>query len=202
MENRISTGQERPFDNKIKKAGKRLRIKEIIVVEGRDDETAVKRAVEAEIIITSGFGIKEETFQRIEFAQKKKGVIVLTDPDHPGEQIRKRINTRIKGCKNAYLTKKEALKKNDIGIENASPESIREALKKAKCVREEALQEFTRSDLLKHTLIGGSLSADRRDRLGKILGIGYANAKQLISRLNNYGISREQFENALKEMET
>jgi ribonuclease M5 len=37
-------------------------IKEIIVVEGRDDEAAIKRAIEAETIATHGFGIKAETF--------------------------------------------------------------------------------------------------------------------------------------------
>lgn len=48
-----------------------LKIKEVIVVEGRDDVTAVKRAVDAELIITQGFGIREETFELIEEAQKK-----------------------------------------------------------------------------------------------------------------------------------
>lgn len=47
-----------------------INIKEVIVVEGRDDETAVKKAANCEIIITHGFGIKERTFKRIEEAQK------------------------------------------------------------------------------------------------------------------------------------
>ena len=37
--------------------GRNNLIKEVIVVEGRDDITAVKKAVDAEIIATSGFGI-------------------------------------------------------------------------------------------------------------------------------------------------
>lgn len=37
--------------------------------------------------------------------------------------------------------------------------------------------------------------------LGKILGIGYGNAGQMISRLNNYGITKEEFSNAIKEIE-
>ena len=45
-----------------------MRIKEIIVVEGKDDERAVKQAADAEVIITSGYGITEETFRKIEFA--------------------------------------------------------------------------------------------------------------------------------------
>jgi ribonuclease M5 len=37
--------------------------------------------------------------------------------------------------------------------------------------------------------------------LGEILGIGYGNSKQFLNRLNNYGISKEEFIDGLKEME-
>ncbi len=178
-----------------------MRIKEIIVVEGKDDESAVKHAVDAEVIITSGFGITEETFRRIEFAQKKKGVIIFTDPDYAGEQIRKRINRRIKGCKNAYLSRKDACKNNDIGIENANPQSIISALEKAKCIMETASIIFTSKILFENNLTGGTDSAKRREKLGKILGIGYANGKQLVKRLNGYSISKDQFLNAVKELD-
>lgn len=174
-----------------------LKIKEIIVVEGKDDERAVKQAVDAEIIITSGFGITGETFRKIEFAMQKKGVIIFTDPDYAGEQIRERINKRIKGCKNAYLTREEAFKKNDIGIENANPQSIIDALEQAKCAREAASLTFTDKDLFEHGLSGDTYSAKRREQLGKILGIGYANSKQLLRRLNNYAITKKQFEEAV-----
>jgi ribonuclease M5 len=178
-----------------------LKIKEIIVVEGKDDESAVKLAVDAEVIITSGFGITEETFRRIEFAQEKKGVIVFTDPDYAGEQIRKRINRRIKGCKNAYLSRKDARKNNDIGIENADPESIKYALETAKCIMETASTIFTSKILYENNLTGGTDSVKRREELGRILGIGYANGKQLVKRLNSYSISKDQFFEALKELD-
>jgi ribonuclease M5 len=64
-------------------------IKEVIVVEGRDDITAVKRAVDAEVIAVGGFGINRKVIQRIQEAQKRKGVIVLTDPDFAGERSEK-----------------------------------------------------------------------------------------------------------------
>ena len=44
-------------------------IKEIIVVEGRDDVTAVKAAVDAEVIAVSGFGINKNTIDKIKEAQ-------------------------------------------------------------------------------------------------------------------------------------
>lgn len=175
-------------------------IKEVIVVEGRDDASAVKRAVDAEIIITHGFGITKETLKRIETAQKRKGVIIFTDPDFAGERIRKTISSKIKGCKHAFLPRDEATKDDDIGIENASPESIRAALSKVRSLVDEKRQEFKNIDLTLNDLSGSENASRRRDKLGKILGIGYGNSKQFLSRLNNYGITREEFEEALKKL--
>lgn len=175
-------------------------IKEVIVVEGRDDAIAVKRAVDAEIIITHGFGITEETLRRIEFAQKRKGIIIFTDPDYAGEKIRRKISDRIRGCKHAFLPREEATKKGDIGIENASPESIIAALEKVRTEDSSQKVLFTHQDLIRNGLAGSEEASLRRDRLGKELGIGYANAKQFLNRLNHYGISREEFEEALKKI--
>jgi ribonuclease M5 len=172
----------------------------VIVVEGRDDERAVKQAVDAEVILTSGYRIAEETFRKIELAQQRKGVIVLTDPDRAGEQIRERINTRVPGCKNAYLIREDAVRKNDIGIENAGPEPIRKALEKARCVVEATPDRFTREDLQKHRLAGSPDAARRRKALGRILGIGYANGKQLLKRLNHYGVDRREFQSAVDRL--
>lgn len=175
-------------------------IKEVIVVEGRDDAIAVKRAVDAEIITTHGYGFSKHTLKQIEFAQERKGVIIFTDPDHAGEEIRKRISARIKGCKHAFLPREEATKNGDIGIENASPENIRAALEKVRTESSIVRREFTQSDLIKNDLIGNDKAGYRRDQLGKLLGIGYANGKQFLNRLNNYGITRDEFQDALTKI--
>ena len=62
--------------------------------------------------------------ERIKAAQKRRGVIIFTDPDFAGEKIRKKIAAEVPGCKHAFLPREEAKKDGDIGIENASPESI------------------------------------------------------------------------------
>lgn len=103
-------------------------IKEIIVVEGRDDTVAVKRALEADTIETGGSAINEMTLRKIALAQERRGVIIFTDPDHAGERIRKIVANRVPGCKHAFLREADATKRGDIGVENASPEVIREAL--------------------------------------------------------------------------
>ena len=68
-------------------------IKEIIVVEGRDDISAVKAAVDAEIIQVNGFAVRKQgTIEKIRVADQNRGIIILTDPDHAGEEIRKYIH--------------------------------------------------------------------------------------------------------------
>lgn len=175
-------------------------IKEIIVVEGRDDITAVKRAVQAEVIAVGGFGINGKVIERIKEAQKRKGVIVLTDPDFAGEKIRRIISKRVEGIKHAYITRAEGSKDGDIGVENASPESIIRALNSAKCVLTEKTIIFTMKDMINSGLTGDNSAKYKRDVLGKVLGIGYCNSAQFVTRLNNYGISREEFENALMKI--
>lgn len=176
-------------------------IKEIIVVEGKDDVSAIKRAIDAEIITTGGFGLGSHVIDRIKTAAERRGVIIFTDPDFAGEKIRGIISSKVPGCKHAFLPKEQALRNGDIGIENASPESIIAALKRARSESVEKTHEFTQNDLLFNGLIGFDGAASRRDQLGKILGIGYGNAKQFLSRLNNYGVSREEFTEALKKLE-
>ncbi len=182
-----------------------MKIKEVIVVEGKDDESAVKAAVDAEVIITHGFGISKSTMNRIEVAQQKCGVIIFTDPDHAGEQIRERINKRVHGCKHAFLPRVEAVKDGDIGIENATPESIRMALSKVHTLVDTSASSysevFSNTDLVKNGLVGSDGSQDRRVKMGAILGIGYGNAKQFLRRLNHYGISREEFDRALEALD-
>lgn len=176
-------------------------IKEVIVVEGRDDVTAVKRAVEAEIIAVGGFGINGEVIRRIKEAQKRKGVIVLTDPDFAGEKIRRIIAKRVPGIKHAYIAREDGTKDGDIGVENAEPEIIRRALEQAKITLTEKREEFNINDLMYFKLVGDAKAKDRRQILGKELGIGYGNGNQLLSRLNNYGITKEEFVEAIKKVE-
>lgn len=171
------------------------------MVEGRDDVTAVKKAVDAEVIPVGGFGINSKVINRIKEAQKRKGVIVLTDPDFAGERIRNIISKRVDGIKHAYIGRDEGTKDGDIGVENATPEVILKALNRAKATLTEKRDFFNVEDMHFFKLTADKRSKERRHLLGKELGIGYGNTNQLISRLNNYGISREEFIAAVKNIE-
>jgi ribonuclease M5 len=170
-------------------------IKEIIVVEGKDDISAVKAAVDAEVIEVNGFAVKKDTtLKKIKVAYENKGIIVLTDPDFAGDSIRKTINTIFPNAKNAFISRKEGTKGDDIGVENATPTAIIEALEKARCeVSDHTDNLFDTLILMEHGLIGSSNASVLRAEVGKKLGIGYANAKQFLSRLNKYGIQMDEF---------
>lgn len=175
-------------------------IREVIVVEGRDDESAVKRAVDAETIATHGYGISRKTFDLIAKAYAERGIIIFTDPDFAGDQIRKRLSARFPDGKHAFLPREEATKDGDIGIENASPEDIRAALEKIRHSITDRRCEFALQDLFELGLAGADGSAERRDRLGKLLGIGYGNTKVFLNRLNQYGVERNELLEAAQRL--
>lgn len=179
-----------------------MKLKEIIVVEGKDDTTAIRRAVNADTIETNGSAINADTIERIRNAHEKRGVIVFTDPDYPGEKIRKIISEHIGGCKHAFIPKELARPKSGrgIGVEHAAPEVIREALKDAQVMDEDAIEEITQEDLLVAGLIGGAGAKERREKLGRLLKIGYTNGKQLHKRLMVFQVSRQDFSEALAEI--
>jgi len=179
-----------------------MKIKEIIVVEGRDDTTAIKRAVNADTIETNGSAINKEIIEKIKLAAEKRGVIIFTDPDFPGEKIRHTIANEVPNCKHAFLPRHLAKAKSGkgLGVEHAKPEDIRQALQNAHMTiaEKEAEEVITKEDLLYYGLIGDERSKERRMKLGELLKIGYTNAKQLHKRLLMFQITREAFIQAIE----
>ena len=179
-----------------------MRIQEIIVVEGRDDTTAIKRAIDADTIETNGSAIGDSVIEQIRLAQEKRGVIIFTDPDYPGERIRTIIAEKVPGCKHAFLPKEDARPKNGkgIGVEHAKPEAIRLALKEAQILKQTFSEEISKQDLLQYGLLGGAGAKSRREKLGIKLRIGYTNGKQLYNRLNMFQIKKGTFLQAIEEI--
>lgn len=175
-----------------------MKIKEVIVVEGKCDTVAIQRAVQADTIETNGSAINEETLNRIAFAHEIRGVIVFTDPDYPGRRIRAIIEERIPTVKHAFLTKKETVAKNGkgLGIEHASDRAIQEALR-AVHTFSEATDPIPLAYLIEKQLIGHPKSKSLRDALSTHLQIGQVNGKGLVKRLAMFQITQNQVEQAL-----
>lgn len=179
------------------------KIKEVIVVEGRDDTKRIKQAVDCDTIETRGSAIDEETINLIKKLDKKRGVIVFTDPDFSGERIRKIITREVPDAKHAFVDRKKSVPtKSDgsLGVEQASVETIREALKNVYTTTTSEHHEISLQDLRQARLINDADAKIRRTAFCNNLQIGYVNGKQLIKRLNMFGISKEQFNQAVKDI--
>lgn len=176
-------------------------IQEVIVVEGKNDIAAVKRAVDADCIATQGFRLAPRQQEQLRQAYEKRGLIVLTDPDSAGERIRRWLSKAFPNAKHAFVPKELAMVPGDIGIEQAKPEAIRNALAKVRYREWQPQEEFDWADLLAAGLNGSPAAASRRAVVGARLGIGYANAKTFLQRLNHYGVTRAEFEAAVAESE-
>ncbi|ADU28333.1 ribonuclease M5 [Evansella cellulosilytica] len=179
-------------------------IKEVIVVEGKSDTNVIKRFLECDTIETNGSAVEDHVIKRIKLANDRRGVIIFTDPDYPGEKIRHIINEKVPGCKHAFISKESAIdyQKKKVGVEHANKESILSAIEKAKPSSSyEVVSEITKEDLLHAKLIGGSGSRERREALGTKLNIGYTNGKQLLKRLQQFQISKNEFADALRHIE-
>lgn len=179
------------------------KIKEIIVVEGKKDTERIQLAVDASTIETQGMALEEDTLKLIEHAQNTRGVIVFTDPDYPGESIRKKITQRIPNVKHAFITSAEGVPKHKgtLGIEHASVETIREALAGLYEISPENEESVSKQFLRRAGLTGGANSKKLRERLGEHLRIGQTNSKQLQKRLNLFNITEEQVLETLEKIQ-
>lgn len=177
--------------------GSSVTIEEIIVVEGKSDTVAVRRATGADTIETNGSAVSRETLMKIRHAQEKRGVIVFTDPDYPGRRIRAIIEEHVPGVKHAFLPKAQSISENGrkVGIEHAADEDIRAALAAVRTPVQEGGGEppVTDAELVSLRLVGHPDARRRRERLGLLLQIGQTNGKQLAKRLAIFRISREEF---------
>ncbi|MDO5088824.1 MAG: DUF4093 domain-containing protein, partial [Leptotrichiaceae bacterium] len=139
----------------------KIKISEIIVVEGRDDITALKRVVEGHIIALNGFsGITEKSVARLQELSKYNDIILLTDPDYAGKKIRNILGKKIPNIKHAFIEREKATKGTNIGVENASDEVIVETLSNIVKYRKENgnshREIFKLEDLMENGLYSGN----------------------------------------------
>lgn len=182
-----------------------LIIKEVIVVEGKNDTNIIKKYLKCDTIETNGSALSEQVLSQIKLAKERRGVIIFTDPDYVGEKIRKTIDRTVPGCKHAFLTKKDAvdLRKKKVGVEHATRENIIEAIQQARPTMSDCERslEITREDLFQAGLLAGEGSKNKREQIGEYLNIGFTNGKQLLKRLQQFHIKKDEFEAALRFIE-
>ncbi|MCH3921984.1 ribonuclease M5 [Limosilactobacillus sp.] len=179
------------------------KIKEVIVVEGKDDTKQIHKAVAADTYETNGSALSATDLERLKKLQKTRGLIVFTDPDFNGERLRKMISAAVPGVKHAFIRRDQGVPDvahGSLGVEHADPATIKAALAHLYTQEEEPAATFTVQSLQAAGLTGNPHARQRRERLGQLLGIGYGNGKQLAHRLNMFQISPAQFKEAMTQI--
>lgn len=179
---------------------KKLKVEIPIVVEGRADTRAVMEAVDGITIETHGYGISEDTFRKLDSAYNDIGLIIFTDPDFAGRNIRETLKARYPKARHAYIEEDEATSKGNIGIENAGKKSITNAIVRVltKCQNEKINEsKLEYRDLYTLNLTGCEEARENRKKVGRVLGIGYANSKEFLKRINFYGVTKDRLKRVL-----
>ena len=171
----------------------KMKIKEIIIVEGRSDSAKLKSFLECDTIETSGSAIDEKTLDYIEQMSVGRGIIIFTDPDFPGMQIRQKVSARIPNCKHAFVAKKDAIAHGKVGIAEAKKEAIIQALQEASTFIEDR-ESITWQEFISLDIIGDK---QKRLEIYEMFHLGYGNAKTLFKRLNMAGITKEMIDEGL-----
>ena len=105
------------------------------------------------------------------------------------------------GCRQAYLPPGRYSRNGLVGVEYAKPAEIWAALTAAKATKSEKQPDaFTMAEIVNMGLAGAEGAGEKRERLSLLLGIGRPNGKQFLRRLNDYGVSKQDFIAAYREM--
>jgi len=175
-----------------------MKIKEIIVVEGKNDTKNLQRFFDCDTIETHGTCLSKWTLSYIKKAQKTRGVIIFTDPDAPGEKIRAQINEKINGCKNAFIPKNKAKTTKKVGIEHAKQADLEASLSHLMTFDKDYVSSLTYNDFIKLGLTGANNSKELRKKISDSFNLGECNAKTLYKRLNMFNITSEELEKVIK----
>lgn len=195
-----------------------IKVKEVIVCEGRYDKDTLSQVFDAVIIETGGFGVfnDREKLVLLRRLAEARGLVILTDSDGAGFQIRGYLKGAIdpKLVKHAYIPdipgrerrKKTASKAGTLGVEGMRPEVLVEALRRAGATFEGAessggeAKELSAADMYALGLSGRPGSAALRAALlaelglpGKLQG---ASLRGVLSAL----YTREELERALSAL--
>lgn len=178
-----------------------VKIKEVIVVEGKNDTNVLKSYIDCDTIETHGTHLSDSVLQQIRMMQKTRGVIIFTDPDFPGDKIRNTINQKIPGCKNAFIEKDKAKTSKKVGVEHADKRDILEALSHLMTYDSQLTDTLSYEEFIDLGLQGREDSSTRREIISRQLSLGKANAKTLWKRLNMARYTKENIEEVLKKEE-
>ncbi len=187
-----------------------IKLKEVVVVEGRYDKNTLSQILEATIIETHGFGIfsDKELLSMLRRLAETRGLVVMTDSDGAGFMIRNHLKGAIdpQYVKHAYIPdvlgkekrKSSPSREGKLGVEGMTREVILQALSRAGVAFDETenppeSEPITKTDLYELGLSGGSGSAEKRQMLIKQMGLPERLTSNALLEVLNALMKREDF---------
>ena len=189
-------------------AEKKLRIREVIVVEGRYDRNTLSQVVDALIFETNGFAVfnDREKLDALRMLAEERGLILLTDSDSAGFVIRNRLKSLIppEKIKQAFVPavpgrekrKNRPSKEGLLGVEGMRPEELIRALKNAGASEDSCAEEegITDADFYRLGLNGRPGSAQLRRRLAQELHLPPLISRTDLQKTAGFLLSLEELE--------
>ncbi len=153
-----------------------LKIKEAIIVEGRYDKNKISQIVDTIIIETKGFSIfkDKEMQQFIRTLAKNRGIIILTDSDSAGNNIRNFLRSIVlEGeIKNVFIPrisgkerrKSKGSKEGFLGVEGIDSNLLLERLQEIS-TQESKKEELTKMQMYEDGFFGRADSKKKREEM-------------------------------------
>ena len=157
----------------------------VIIVEGKHDVSKLSNFYESVYVITNGYEIPNNEIIFIKALKPGTQIIVLTDNDNAGKEIRDKVNEIRNDLINIEITARTSSKKK--GIAECDNKDIQKVLDKyvSNKINKEGI------DLYKLGLIGNKNSKELREYIRNKFNLGNVNTNNLINRLNLLGIKKE-----------
>ena len=99
----------------------------IVVVEGKADEAYLSSFIDAVYVKTNGYEIPSKEIEFLNNPRNNKSIIVLTDSDAAGKEIRTRLNKLLKNPINVEVNILRCNKNGKHGVAECDKEEIRNA---------------------------------------------------------------------------
>lgn len=191
-----------------------IKLSQAVIVEGKYDKIKLKSILDAVIITTDGFRIykDKEKLELIRSFAKKSGIIILTDSDKAGFQIRSYLKSCIRegNIIHVYIPdilgkekrKEKPSKEGTLGVEGLDINILRNALYNAGVIQQDTprTNALTKADLMNDGFIGNYHAAYRRRLLLNALDLPLRlNTNSLLDVLNRL-ISVTDYQNAVKQV--
>ena len=164
----------------------------ILVVEGQNDASLISSVIDCLIVVTNGYAICEEDVEFLNNKRNKLPVLLLTDSDHAGIEIRNRLKKLLNNSDDVIIDLSKCNKNGKHGVAESNATEIINILK-------EYFTEKNVCNIVTNTLISElDINKEKRDWLISYLKLGKCNNKTFIKRLNYLNISKTEIIEALK----